>query len=308
VDASNGGLTEVPVPVTLIVDPAPLTITVDNQTKTYGDSFTFISTEFSTTGLQNGDTIGSVTLSSAGATPTAGVANSPYAIVPSNPTGGTFNASNYDITYVDGSLTVTPAALTIMADDQTKPFGQSFFFQGTEFTAIGLLNGDTVGTVTLSSAGTVPTANVANSPYTITVSNATGGTFNPGNYTITDAEGSLTVTPAALTITADDQTKPFGQSFSFQGSEFTVTGLQNGDTISSVTLSSDGTTTRASVGSHPIMVSSAMGGSATLTNYTITYVSGTLTVLPVPSGIGVFDPGTGRRFAGLLFVLDVGTT
>ncbi len=40
---------------------------------------------------------------------------------------------NYTITYVDGALTVTPAALTITADDRTKIYGQTVVFAGTEF-------------------------------------------------------------------------------------------------------------------------------------------------------------------------------
>ena len=43
-----------------------------------------------------------MTLTSAGAPATANVAGSPYAIIPSAATGGTFNAGNYTITYVTG--------------------------------------------------------------------------------------------------------------------------------------------------------------------------------------------------------------
>jgi hypothetical protein len=39
---------------------------------------------------------------------------------------------------------------------------------------------------------------VAGSPYPITPSNATGGTFTPGNYTTSYVNGVLTVTPAVV--------------------------------------------------------------------------------------------------------------
>lgn len=83
-----------------------LTITEPNAVKVYGEIFA--SAGFTTSGLVNGETVGSVTLTSSGQGPTASVVGSPYAIVPSSATGGTFTASNYSISYVNGALTVTP--------------------------------------------------------------------------------------------------------------------------------------------------------------------------------------------------------
>ena len=45
-----------------------------------------------------------------------------------------------------------------------------------------------------------------------------GGTFNPANYAITVVNGSLTVTPAALTVTANDAGKTHGQTLTFASS------------------------------------------------------------------------------------------
>ncbi len=47
-----------------------------------------------------------------GGAATAPVSGSPYAITPSAAVGGTFAAGNYAITYANGNLTVTAAALT----------------------------------------------------------------------------------------------------------------------------------------------------------------------------------------------------
>jgi hypothetical protein len=44
----------------------------------------------------------------------------------------------------------------------------------------------------------------------ITIGNASGGTFNPSNYTLSYVEGALSVTPAGLTITANNQSKEYG--------------------------------------------------------------------------------------------------
>jgi hypothetical protein len=100
---------------------------------------------------------------------------------------------NYTISYVDGKLTVKPASLTVTAKDATKIFGQTLTFTGTEFTASGLLNGDTVTSVSLTSPGAAATATAAGSPYPITPSAAVGTGL--GNYTITYVNGSLTVMP-----------------------------------------------------------------------------------------------------------------
>jgi filamentous hemagglutinin family protein len=91
---------------------------------------------------------------------------------------------------------ITPAPLTVKADNATKTYGQTPVL--TAFTPAGLLNGETIGSVTETSPGTVANASVADSPYPITPSNATGGTFTPSNYTITYAPGALTVTPIVV--------------------------------------------------------------------------------------------------------------
>jgi hypothetical protein len=94
-----------------IITPATLIVTADNESKTRGTTFTFTDTEFSTSGLQNGETIRSVTLTSPGTVATAVVGR--YAITGSDAAGGTFNPNNYTITYDPGFLTVTPVPVAI---------------------------------------------------------------------------------------------------------------------------------------------------------------------------------------------------
>jgi hypothetical protein len=243
--------------------------------------------------LVNGETVGSVTLASTGQVATAPVAGSPYAIVPSNATGGTFTASNYSISYVNGTLTVTPAPLTITAQDVTKVYGQTPVLSG--FDASALVNGETVGSVTLASTGQVATAGVLGSPYAIVPSNATGGTFTPDNYSISYVNGVLTVTPAPLTITAQDVSKVYGQTAVLNG--FDADALLNGETVGFVSMSSEGQLELSSEESSPyaIVPSNARGGSFTPTDYSIRYVSGVLTVTPVapvapPANLPAVEP------------------
>src|SRR5207248_9008969 len=70
---------------TLSVNPALLTITASNQSKTYGQTLGLGTTGFTTTGLVNSDTLSSVPSASSGAPSTAGAGS--YTITPSNPLG-----------------------------------------------------------------------------------------------------------------------------------------------------------------------------------------------------------------------------
>jgi hypothetical protein len=88
------------------IDPAMLSITANDATKCFGDVFSFVGTEFTSSGLIGIETIGAVALSSPGAA--AGAAAGNYSIAPSNATGGTFDPANYSITYIDGDLLVNP--------------------------------------------------------------------------------------------------------------------------------------------------------------------------------------------------------
>lgn len=90
---------------------------------------------------------------------------------------------------------ITPAPLTVTALDVTKVFGETPTLS--LFTTAGLVNSETVASVTETSPGTAATAAVPG-PYAITPSAATGGTFTPSNYTITYVNGALLVTPVAV--------------------------------------------------------------------------------------------------------------
>ena len=178
-------------PMAIDISPASLTITADNQSKTYGSAFTFAGTEFTTSGLVNGDTVTSVTLTSAGAAATADVAGSPYEIAPSAAVG--IGMGNYSITYNAGALTVNPAPLSITANDASRAVGQANPTFTAQYSGFVLGQGPTVlsGTLAFSTSGT------AGSPagqYPIVPSG-----LNSANYAITFINGTLTVTGATST-------------------------------------------------------------------------------------------------------------
>lgn len=203
-------------------------------------------------------------------------ASGPYTVADGN--GG----NNYAVTVNTAPGTITPAPLTITANDAAKTYGQTVTLAPTAFTTTALVNGETVGTVTEVSPGTVATAPVAGSPYAITPSAATGGTFTPGNYTIDYVDGALTITPTALTVTANDASKTYGQTLILPDTAFTITGLVNGDTVTSVPETSAGTVASAAVVGSPYAITPGTAtGTYDASNYTLSYVDGKLYVLPV---------------------------
>src|SRR5205814_1109880 len=118
--------------------------------------------------------------------------------------GGAVASANYSISYVAGTLTVTPAALTITAGDKAKFYGAANPALTASYT--GFVNGDT--TASLTTPPTVTTTATSSSgvgTYPITASGAASA-----NYTFTYVAGVLTVTPASLTITANDKTRAYG--------------------------------------------------------------------------------------------------
>src|SRR5581483_2153730 len=137
----------------------------------------------------------------------------------------------------------------------------------------GLVNGDTVTGVALASAGAAPAATVAGSPYAITASQASGTGLD--NYTISYAAGQLTVSPAPLIITADNETLVQGGSLPALTVHYS--GFVNGDSPASLTTAPTAMTVPATSppGGYAINVSGAVDA-----NYAITYVAGTLTIAP----------------------------
>ena len=165
----------------------------------------------------NGDSISGVTETSSGSAASAAVGSD--AIVPSAATGTGLN--NYNISYVAGALTITPATLGVTANPQSKVYGQGD--PGLTYAATGFENGDTSSIL----SGCLERAGGEN-----VGSYAIGeGTLSAGsNYTIGFIGNDLTITPATLGVTADPQSKVYGQGD--PGLTYAATGFENGDTSS----------------------------------------------------------------------------
>ena len=203
---------------------------------------------------------------------------------------GTLSAANYSITYSNGTLQVTPAALTITASNRSKAYGQTFAFAGTEFSSVGLLNGDSVASVSLSSAGSAAGAVVGGSPYSIVATNAVGSGL--GNYTINYVNGQMTVTAAPLGVTANNTNRVYGAT----NPVFTVSysGFVNSETPS-VLSGAPGLTTSATAGSPvgPYTITNTVG-TLVSTNYSFNLTNGTLQV--TPAALVVAANNTNRNY------------
>src|SRR5207237_2041866 len=100
---------------------------------------------------------------------------------------------NYTITYVGGTLAVTPAPLTATADSKGMVYGGALPALTASYA--GLVNGDTPAALTGLLLSTVPATSHAGT-YDITA----GGASDP-DYAISYQKGPLTISPAALAIT-----------------------------------------------------------------------------------------------------------
>ena len=330
--------------VQLVVTPAPLTVTVNNASMTYGQTNPVLGGTL--TGVVNND---NVTATYATAATTGSPAGS-YLIVPIllDPGGVLIN---YNVTTNSGTLTVNPAVLGITANNTNRVYGAAnpIF----TYTAAGFVNGDTVGV--LGGSPSLTTTAVANSPagsYAIVATNGTltstnysfsftngvltvnfglpvvtwavpscivygtalgtnqnnatcpvpgqylynptNGTVLPAgtntltvaytptdtNYTGTNLSVQLVVTPAPLTVTANNASMTYGQTNPVLGG--TLTGVVNNDNVTATYATA--ATTGSPAGSY-LIVPILLDPNGLLVNYNVTTNSGTLTVNPAVLGI-----------------------
>ena len=254
---------------TLTVNRAALTISANNNSRLYGDPNPGFSGTI--TGVQNGENITATYTCSA--TPASPIGT--YSIVPT-PSGATL--TNYTVTLVNGTLTVNRAALTISANSTNRLYGDPN--PGFTGTIVGVKNAESIGAIYSCSA-------IASSPigtYSI-VSTPSGATLT--NYTVTLVSGTLTVNRAALTISASSTNRLYGDSN--PGFTGTIAGIKNGENISATY--SCNATPSSPTGTYSIVPTPS---GATLTNYTVTLVNGTLTINP--AGLTVTAASTNRVY------------
>ena len=189
-----------PVTQTLTASKATLTVTADNKSRTYGTANPMWTATI--TGFVNGDTRGtSITGSpefNATATSTNGASNYPIAVA-----RGTLTSTNYSFgIFTEGTLTVTPATLTVKADNQHKTPGTAN--PPLTYTITGFVNGDLHASAVTGNPDLRTTATTGSGPgdYPITVAR---GSLEAANYGFAAVNGMLTVgdnLPPVLSVTS----------------------------------------------------------------------------------------------------------
>ena len=240
----------------LIIGKTPLTITAKSYTIKQGEALPSFEAEYS--GFKNDET-SQVLAKQPAITTTATSASEPgtYDIVVSGA-----DATNYDITYVKGTLTITQAdPVTVTAKSYTRLYGEAN--PAFEYTSSGAALSGTPS-ITCEATATSP---VGEYPIVIAKGTVT-------NYNDTYVNGKLTIEKAPLTITAKSYSIKQGETL--PTFEIEYSGFKNSETSSVLTTKPTITCTATSAsepGTYDIIVSGA-----TAANYDITYVKGTLTI------------------------------
>ncbi len=286
-----------PVNDTFTVNPAVLTVTANNASMTYGGNLPTFTASYS--GFVNGD--GQGVLSGAPSLTTTASSSSPVGNYPITAAQGTLTAQNYTFTFANGTLTINKAVLTVTANNASMTYGGTLPAFTASYT--GFVNGDGQGV--LSGAPSLTTTATAGSPvgnYTIT---AAQGTLSAQNYSFAFVSGTLSISPAVLTVTANNLTRQYGQNN--PTFTYTMTGFLNGDTQGTATSGAPNLTTTATttspLGNYAIVITQ---GSLTAQNYTFVFVNGTLTIVQASTAISwiprtlTLQPGEMLGPAGVL--------
>ena len=245
----------------LVITPAPLTVAADATSKVYGATDPSLTYQ-----ITSGALIGTDSLSGS-LTRAAGENVGSYAINQGTLTAGT----NYALTYNSANLSITARALLAQADSMSRVYGATNPIFTIAYSGF-------VGADTVTNLATLPVASTAaqtNSPigaYDI-ILNGGGDT----NYSLVLSNGTLTVTTAALTVTADPKSKTYGAAEPALTYQITSGALMPGDSVGGSLGRSPGET----VGSYQINQGTVTAG----INYTLTFNTANLTITPAPLAV-----------------------
>ena len=198
--------------------------------------------------------------------------------------------SNLNITKIDGSITITPAPITIVTPSATK------VYDGTALTAegdmTGLVNGETA---TFKTTGTQTKVGTSDNTYSLTWD----GTAKESNYKITsETIGTLTVTESDAEIVVTTTGGTFGYDGTAHGATVTVSELPAGyrlDKAASSATATDVTTAPVAATADTLVIRNAAGEDVT-SKLKIRYVDGTIEV--TPAKLTIVTPDAEKTYDG----------
>ncbi|MCF7710006.1 MAG: hypothetical protein K9M83_02435 [Opitutales bacterium] len=219
-----------------------------------------------------------------------------YALTVSGLTSG-----NYVLSYVPGTLTVNKAALTMVAVDASRLYGDANPAFTTTLT--GFVNGQTLATSGVTGAGGVTTSATTASAVGAYALVADAGTYTAANYVFTGRmDGRLSITPATLTVAATPATREYGAANPTFAAN--VTGFKNGESLATATsgafvFAADATAS-SGVGQYRVDVSGLTSASG---NYVFTQDVANATALTVsPATLTVTAGNAAKTYDGAAFV------
>ncbi|WP_444439272.1 MBG domain-containing protein [Pseudomonas sp. A6] len=187
---------------------------------------------------------------------------------------GEFVARRYETQLADGNLKVTPAELTVTANDKSKVYGDAD--PALDYGVSGAKLGQNGADLLQGNLGRAAGENVGQ--YAIQQGNLGLNSGLGGNYTLKFVDGKLQITPATLTVTAQDKSKVYGDAD--PGLSYSVSGLKNGDSAAGVL---NGGSLQRQQGENVRPQGYAIGqgdlGLASA-NYTLVFKDGTLRITP----------------------------
>ncbi|NLE61494.1 MAG: hypothetical protein GX616_24345, partial [Planctomycetes bacterium] len=244
-----------------------VTLAAEAKNKTFGNADPALTWVTNSGVVLGGDSVTGALERVAGET----VAGSPYEIQQGS-LG--IDSEDYVLTYVPANFTIDALAVQVHGTRQ---------YDGTTTAAAADL--DVTNKVTgytdvdlASGSGTLAGKGIGEQAISAFGDLALGGT-DAGNYTLTGASGSMTITQRPIEITADNDSKVYdGTPLTDSGYTQTSGTLASGDSLDSVTVTGSQTDVGVSSNTPSAAVISDSGSQDMTANYDITYVQGALEV------------------------------
>jgi hypothetical protein len=201
--------------------------------------------------------------------------------------GITLGNSTYSLSVgSDINWLINPRPLTLTAGSTSRDYGRvnptvtAFAAPtGTNGSGSGLINGDSISSVTNTIAGTATATANAATTHGITPSAPIFSAGTAGNYAITYVDGVLSISQRPISVTAVNQSRVYGDANPTSGTVTLSSGtLATSDALSTATVSSSAISTTAAGQTAALTPSVQTFSAGTAGNYAITYVDGVLSI------------------------------
>ena len=280
------------VPATLTITKAPLLVTARNATREYGDVNPAFG--YDITGYRLGET--SAILTGAPSVTTTATQSSNVGTYAITPTQNTLidTTGNYAFTFVNGTLTVSKAVITVSSQALSSVYGDTVNSFTPGFSGFKLTDNSSVvsGSAGFSrTAGSVATLDVAGSPYAYSVNDVSGLSATNYSFVASASTANITITPAPVTLRATNVSRYYGSTIGVTDA-WEILGLKNGQTTADVkntqftgapvVTSTEAGDAAANAGSYTIGITNGTFAPIAFSNYSFdggsTPATGTLTI------------------------------